>query len=83
MCCGHAYEYAHAESLNSTSKYKEINLSEYENFDEAQKSIFRFIDLYNTTRLHSDSGWIHRKNIKRLSSFRGLKQILLLFTSFI
>ncbi len=57
-CCGNAYGYAHAELLNNTIKCKEINLSEYENFDEAQKSIFRFIDLYNMRRPHSALGWI-------------------------
>ena len=29
MCMGNVYENAHAESLNKTIKYKEINLSEY------------------------------------------------------
>ncbi len=58
MCRGNVYENAHAESLNKTIKYKEINLSEYQNFEEAQKSIFRFIHLYNTMKPHSALGWV-------------------------
>ena len=58
MCRGNAYENAHAESLNKTIKYKEINLSDYQSFEEAQKSIFRFIHLYNTLKPHSALGWM-------------------------
>ena len=58
MCRGNAYENTHAESLNKTIKYKEINLSDYQSFEEAQKSIFRFIHLYNTMKPHSALGWM-------------------------
>ena len=58
MCVGDAYENAHAESLNKTIKYKEINLSQYESFEEASESIFEFIHLYNTMKPHSALGWM-------------------------
>lgn len=58
MCLGNAYENAHAESLNKTIKYKEINLSEYQSFEEARKSIFHFIHLYNTMKPHSALEWM-------------------------
>ena len=58
MCLGNAYENAHAESLNKTIKYKEINLSEYKSFEEARAGIFRFIHLYNTMKPHSALGWM-------------------------
>ena len=48
MCRGNAYENAHAESLNKTIKYKEINLSDYQSFEEAQidKMVYQ---LYNVS----------------------------------
>ena len=58
MCVGNVYENAYAESLNKTIKYKEINLSQYESFEEAQQSIFHFIHLYNTMKPHSALGWM-------------------------
>ena len=53
MCVGNAYENAHAESLNGTIKRQEINISDYDNKEESAKSIFHFIDKYNTIRPHS------------------------------
>ena len=56
MCVGNAYENAHAESFNKTIKRQEINISEYENKEESAKSIFRFINTYNSFRPHSSLG---------------------------
>jgi putative transposase len=53
MCVGNAYENAYAESFNKTIKRQEINISDYESKEESAKSIFRFIELYNTYRPHS------------------------------
>lgn len=56
MCVDNVYENAHAESLNKTLKYGEINISEYENKLESAKCIFSFIEKYNTIRPHSALG---------------------------
>ena len=53
MCVGNAYENAHAESFNGTIKRQEINISDYDNKDESARSIFHFIDKYNSIRPHS------------------------------
>ena len=53
MCVGNAYENAHAESFNGTIKRQEINISEYDDKYESAKSIFNYIDKYNTIRPHS------------------------------
>jgi putative transposase len=56
MCVGNAYENPHAESLNKTLKRQEINISDYETKDESAKSIFRFMEVYNSFRPHSALG---------------------------
>jgi len=56
MCVGNVYGNAHAESLNKTLKRQEINISEYDSKEESAKSIFRYIDLYNSYRPHSSLG---------------------------
>lgn len=56
MCVGNAYKNPHAESLNKTLKRQEINISDYESKEESAKSIFRFIDTYNSFRPHSSLG---------------------------
>ena len=53
MCKGNAYENAHAESFNGTIKRQEINISDYDDKNESAKSIFNFIDKYNSIRPHS------------------------------
>lgn len=56
---GNPYDNAYAESFIATLKKEEVNLSEYENIQEAQSRIGRFIeDLYNRKRLHSSLGYL-------------------------
>ena len=53
MCVGNVYENAHAESFNGTMKRQEINISDYDDKKESAKSIFDFVNKYNTIRPHS------------------------------
>lgn len=53
MCVGNVYENAHAESLNSTLKREEINISEYSSKEEASVRIFEYVKKYNEIRPHS------------------------------
>lgn len=56
---GNPYDNAFAESFMATLKKEEVNISEYETFDEARKSICDFIDkVYNRKRLHSSLGYV-------------------------
>jgi transposase InsO family protein len=55
---GNSYDNAHAESLFKTIKYEEVNVKEYESFEEALKNIADFIGkVYNAKRLHSKLGY--------------------------
>ena len=56
MCVGNVYGNAHAESLNKTIKTQEINISDYDKKEESAKSIFRYVDTYNSFRPHSSLG---------------------------
>lgn len=58
MTVGNVYENAHAESLNKTIKYKEINLNEYESIEEAWIRIGIYIQNYNTFKPHSSLNWM-------------------------
>jgi transposase InsO family protein len=58
MTVGNAYENAHAESLNKTIKYKEINLNEYDSIEEAKIRIGIYIHNYNTIKPHSSLNWM-------------------------
>ena len=51
-------ENAQAESFFRTLKHEEVYLQEYQDYEEAQRSIGRFIDeVYNEKRLHSSLGY--------------------------
>lgn len=55
---GNCYDNAQAESFLKTIKTEEINLSEYEDYQEAKSNIAHFIeDVYNQKRLHSSIGY--------------------------
>lgn len=56
---GNCYDNAKAESFFKTIKAEEINLSEYEDYQEAKLNIAHFIDdVYNQKRLHSSIGYL-------------------------
>lgn len=48
----------YAESLNRSIKVEEVYLHAYESFEEARDSLFRYIGVYNTKRLHSSLGYM-------------------------
>jgi len=51
-------ENAQAESFFRTLKHEEVNLSDYEDYDEAEQALGRFIEtVYNEKRLHSSLGY--------------------------
>lgn len=58
MVCNNVYENAHAESLNKTLKYKQINLNEYDSLQEAEDQIGQYIKFYNTEKPHSALKWL-------------------------
>lgn len=48
----------YAESLNRTIKVEEVYLKAYESLAEAESSIQKYIEVYNTKRLHSSLGYL-------------------------
>ena len=51
---GYPYDNASMESFNAILKKEEVNLHEYETFEEARRAIFEFIEgWYNRKRIHS------------------------------
>lgn len=56
---GNSYDNAYAESSIKTIKYNEVNMKEYESFEEAYTNIKRFIEgVYNKKQLHSGIGYV-------------------------
>lgn len=56
---GNPYDNACIESFHSVLKKEEIYLHTYENFKEAQKAIFEYIEAwYNRKRIHSAIGYL-------------------------
>lgn len=56
MCKGNAYENAHAESFNAVLKRQEINISDYQNLNEARSSQLAFREKHSVIRPHSSNG---------------------------
>ena len=55
---GYPYDNACKESFNAILKKEEVNLKEYETFEEAKLAIFTFIESwYNRKRIHSSIGY--------------------------
>ena len=51
---GYPYDNASMESFNAILKKEEVNVSNYETFNEAKLAIFEFIESwYNNKRIHS------------------------------
>lgn len=56
---GYPYDNASMESFNAILKKEEVNVNNYETFNEAKLAIFEFIESwYNNRRIHSSIGYI-------------------------
>jgi putative transposase len=56
---GEARENGYAERLIRTIKEEEVDLSDYQDFDDARRQITRFLDaVYNVKRIHSALGYL-------------------------
>ena len=56
---GYPYDNASMESFNAILKKEEVNVNNYETFEEAKLAIFEFIESwYNNIRIHSTLGYI-------------------------
>lgn len=56
---GYPYDNAIMESFNAILKKEEVNVNNYETFNEAKLAIFEFIESwYNNQRIHSIIGYI-------------------------
>ena len=56
---GYPYDNASMESFNAILKKEEVNVNNYETFEEARLIIFDYIEgWYNNTRIHSSLGYI-------------------------
>ena len=55
---GMSVDNPYAESLNRSIKVEEVYLHAYESFEEAKSSIEKYIQVYNTRRLHSSIGYV-------------------------
>lgn len=56
---------AHIESFFKTLKSEEVWLEDYESFEHADRSIGRFIDYYNSERMHSSLGYRSPEEFER------------------
>lgn len=56
---GQAWENGYAERLVRTIKEEEVDLSDYQDFADAQRNMTRFLDdVYNVKRIHSSLGYL-------------------------
>lgn len=55
---GMSVDNPYAESLNRSIKVEEVYRNAYESFREAEVSISKYIEVYNTKRLHSSLGYV-------------------------
>jgi len=56
---GYPYDNASMESFNAILKKEEVNVNNYETFEEAKLAIFEFIESwYNNQRIHSTIGYV-------------------------
>ena len=72
---GYPYDNASMESFNAILKKEEVNVNNYETFNEAKQAIFEFIESwYNNQRIHSSIGYI-TPNEKYSTYIASLAQI--------
>lgn len=70
---GNPYDNAYAESFNKTMRYEEINMDEYESFEDAYCNIRYFIEqVYNKKRLHSAIGYQPPAEFEEQYSLKGV-----------
>ena len=66
---GYPYDNASMESFNAILKKEEVNLKEYETFEEAKIGIFTFIESwYNRKRIHSSINYKTPYDIEKISA---------------
>lgn len=66
---GYPYDNACMESFNAILKKEEVNLKEYETFEEAKMALFEFIEgWYNRKRIHSAIGYQIPYDIEKMSA---------------
>jgi transposase InsO family protein len=72
---GNCYDNACIESFHSLIKKELIYLNKYETREEAQKSIFEYIEVfYNNERIHSSIGYTTPSDFERNYHFNTLQQ---------
>ena len=66
---GYPYDNACMESFNAILKKEEVNLKEYETFEEAKMGIFEFIEgWYNRKRIHSAINYQIPYEVEKISA---------------
>ena len=66
---GYPYDNASMESFNAILKKEEVNLKEYETFEEAKLALFEFIEgWYNRKRIHSAIGYQIPYEVEKMSA---------------
>ena len=66
---GYPYDNACMESFNAILKKEEVNLKEYETFEEAKMALFEFIEgWYNRKRIHSAINYQIPYEIEKMSA---------------
>ena len=70
---GNPYDNALMESFYRTLKRELIQDARYETPEQAQKEIFKYIELYyNTKRMHSSLGYVSPTDFEKLNSLNPL-----------